>query len=117
MMTYTRTERKRICNVFKQALTTLPDRIGYMHGANSPYICDNINSIDSVTDADHTAKRLAKRIINERIDHCFGVDAWLKEQGDDICDQVIDDMNYHKGKKLQAYRKAWLESLVKEFSK
>lgn len=116
-MTYTPTQRKRICRIFKKALTTLPSHTGYMHGAASPFICDNINSIDCIADTDYTVKRMAKDIIEDRINHCFGIDTWLKEQGDDICYQVITDMNYNQGRKLQAYRKAWLESLIKEFSK
>jgi len=103
----TKTERKEIAAVFKRALRTLPDTTTSRGG--SAYICDNIGWGPNGLSA-------ARDIIAERIDHSFSLEGWLKDQSEEIAAQVRDDMRNNCGRKLQAYRKAWVRELIKEFS-
>lgn len=104
----TKTERKEIAEVFKRALSTLPATSSGIKA--SPYICDNIK-----TDGFGYFGRKARQIIAERINPCFSLDRWLKQQSEEIAEQVRDDHVNNQGRKLQAYRKAWLRELIKEF--
>ena len=54
-------------------------------------------------------------MIAERIDHEFSLEGWLKKQSLKIKGEVQYDVMVNNGKKLQAYRKAWVQSLIKEF--
>ena len=103
----TKTESKAIAKAFKRALSTLPDTTT---GRNtSAYICDNIGW----GPGDRSA---ARDIIAERINYSFSLQGWLKEQSEEIAAQVSDDIHNNSGRKMQAYRKAWLRELIKEFS-
>jgi hypothetical protein len=117
MAYYTPAQRKQIAAIYRNALRTLPDIIDGT--GNSEYICDNIGytagwaAPKNISMFD--ARSAAKDIIAERIDRCFSIERWLKEQSDEIYKQVQDDVDNNKGRKLQAYRKQWLGMLIKEF--
>jgi hypothetical protein len=106
----TKTERKEIAAAFKRALSTLPDTIGPQE---SPYICDQVCS--GCYDYFSPVPDRARAIIAERINHCFSLSSWLKQQSEEIADQVRNDQLNNQGRKMQAYRKAWLRELIKEF--
>lgn len=114
-MTYTKTQRRSLVRTFKTALAKLPD---VLHDAGtdwpnrSPYICDVIHrNIINREDVD-----LATSLIAKRIGYVFSVERWLKDQSEEIATAVRDDIINHNGKKVQAYRKAWLQSMITEFS-
>lgn len=57
----------------------------------------------------------AKSLIALRIgDHGHSLSSWLVDQG--YHQQVDEDLRHNQGRKLQATRQAWLDSLIKEFS-
>lgn len=107
-MKYSARARRAMVKCFKLALERLPDTLR----STSPYICDCIRYTSR---RDFPAADAAMNFIAERIGHMFSVESWLKAQSEEIADAVRYDVNYNNGKKLQAYRKAWLESLIKEF--
>jgi hypothetical protein len=110
MTTYTATQRRNIARAFQLALEELPDTAGAFLYNDSPFICDNIyRSICSDT-AD-----LACSVIAKRIDYSFSLERWLKEQSWELREEVVADLAYNSGRKLQAHRKAWLKQLIKEF--
>ena len=113
-MKYSARTRRTMVKCFKLALANLPDVLvqPYDQPHRSPYICDTINrstgyqqSVDVVTN-----------FIAERIGHKFSIETWLKDQSEEIENAVRHDMNHNNGRQLQAYRKAWLQSLIAEFS-
>ena len=107
-MKHTKTQRKKIAEAFKLALAYLPDNITPCHA--SPFVCDAICST-----SDYDSAELARDVISNRIDDAFSVESWLKSQSDAIADAVRYDVLCNNGYKLQAYRKAWLQSLITEF--
>lgn len=117
MAYYTPAQRKQIAALYRNALRALPDITG--GAGNSEFICDNIGYTAGWAAPGNRsmfdARSAAKDIIAERIDRCFSIERWLKEQSDEIYKQVWDDVNNNKGRKLQAYRKQWLGMLIKEF--
>jgi len=111
-MKYSARTRSTMIKCFKLALAHLPDTIGYDGGHHrSPYICDTINR----TTGYHRSSDAVTDFIAERIEHKFSIEAWLKDQSEEIAEAVRYDADYNNGKKLQAYRKAWLQSLITEF--
>jgi len=61
----------------------------------------------AVRHGSHPASDAARSMIAERIHPYSTVDDWLEEQG---VKNITD-------RKLQAYRKAWMLSMIEEFSK
>jgi len=116
MTTYTERQRKSLANAFTKALNRLPDLVidddTDMYTYQSPYICDNITH----SNIPEAAKDLAVELIAKRIQGAFSVERWLKDQSNSLRDEIQHDVLCNKGRKLQAYRKAWLQSLIKEFS-
>ena len=112
MKKYSARTRRSMVNLFKQALAALPDTVGYA-GPNhrSPYICDNIHRVSRYS----ASADIATDFISERIGHVFSIERWLKDQSEEIAEAVRYDVLCNDGRKLQAYRKAWLQSLIKEF--
>ncbi len=109
----TKTERKQIVSVLTGVLAQLPDIID-KSGA-SPYICDNV----MVAAGGHWDNKLYQTIkadISKRIGYKFSIESWLKDQSQEIAEQVWKDVNNNRGRKLQEYRKAWVRELIKEFS-
>ena len=116
MAYYTQAQRKKIAAEYRRALALLPDRIGTLD--NSPYICDNIWD-EGCGPAPRThvfnARHAAADTIAERIEYRFSLESWLKDQSEEIREDVRNDVDYNHGRKLQAYRKEWLKQLIKEF--
>jgi hypothetical protein len=112
-MKYSARTRRTMINCFKLALANLPDVLVQPNDRphRSPYICDTINR----TTGYHRSSDVATDFIAERIGHKFSIEAWLRDQSEEICDAVRYDVLHNNGKKLQVYRKAWLQSLIKEF--
>ena len=113
-MKYSTRTRRSLVAMFKLALANLPDglRGGYAtYSCSSPYICDTIRRNTS----DYEAADVATDFIAERIGYMFSIEAWLKSQSEEVAEAVRYDVVFNDGKKLQAYRKDWLRSLIKEF--
>ena len=111
-MKYSARTRRTMVKCFKLALANLPDvLVGEGFGHRSPYICDTIHR----STGDQRQGDVATDFISERIGHVFSIEAWLKEQGEEIADAVRYDVAHNNGRKLQVYRKAWLKSLIAEF--
>ena len=108
-MKYTRAQRKTIVKHLKGALAILPDSIICHY--KSPYICDCVRRAQNYSGTDMTTKMIAKRINNE-----FSVERWLKNQSPEIYAEVMYDTIHNDGRKLQTYRKEWLNQLIAEFS-
>ncbi len=115
MTTYTLRERKSLVSTFKKVLAQLPNTVTHCDDEfahRSPYICDNIERF-----ADgYAARNLAKDVIQERINCKFSVEQWLRGKSPTLWIEVKHDMDHNNGRKLQAYRKAWVQSLIEEFS-
>ena len=113
MATYTLAQRRSLVRTFKKVLARLPDTLGNEddYDGRSPYICDNIERLG----IGYKAQSLAKGVVQERINFKFSMEQWLKDKSEQIWREVNDDVVYKNGRKLQAYRKAWLRSLIAEF--
>jgi hypothetical protein len=117
-MAYTSKQRKQIAAEYRRALEMLPGRIDQNGITNSPYICDIINKhgrTNLFRPQEFDPVEAATGIIAERIEHKFSLESWLKSQSEEIREQVYHDVERNKGRKLQAYRMAWLQQLIKEF--
>jgi hypothetical protein len=115
-MAYTSKQRKQIAAEYRRALEMLPDTVDRI--LPSPYICDCINKhgrTNLFRPQEFDPVEAATDIITERIEHKFSLESWLKSQSDEIADAVRYDVNHNVGRKLQAYRMAWLKQLIKEF--
>ena len=111
---YSKEQRKTIRRHLQAALTILPDTNS---GDHSPFICDCIRFQNwHVNGYDRTEFDITTNMISKRIEWEFGIDRWLSKQSNEIKKQVQYDWLNNRGRKLQAYRRAWLESLIKEFS-
>jgi hypothetical protein len=117
-MTYTNEQRQAIANVLKKVHNRMkrnPPWAGYKH-QHSRYICDHIAD----TYHNDEDKRLAERVINERIEHKFSVEYWLVDAGHISADfsneSRFGDPNSFETKQVHAYRLRWLKSLIAEFS-
>jgi hypothetical protein len=115
-MAYTSKQRKQIAAEYRRALEMLPDTVDRI--MPSPYICDIINKhgrTNLFRPQEFDPVEAATGIIAERIEHKFSLESWLKSQSEEIREQVYHDVERNKGRKLQAYRMAWLQQLIKEF--
>ena len=115
-MVYTYKQRRQLATAFRKALKRVPATISWPDEDDycpyvSPYICDNISATSNPETAD-----LATLLIAKRINHVFSLERWLKEQNNSLRDEVQHDVLCNNGRKLQAHRKAWLKSLIAEFS-
>ena len=119
MAYYTPAQRKKIAAEYSKALAMLPDVVDRLQDRSSPYICDNIWNNGHSGPAPRTrvfsAKHAAADTIAERIEYRFSLESWLKDQSEEIREDVRNDVDYNHGRKLQAYRKEWLKQLIKEF--
>ncbi len=119
MKKYTHKQRLAISNAYKRALDKLPD--AYIAGSLvSRFICDNIgykSQCMAYGGSGFDAHDEAKNIIHERIDGHWNVGSWLKAQSKEIRREINQDILNNNSRRIQAYRKAWLEQLITEFSK
>ena len=117
-MAYTSKQRKQIAAEYRSAMEMLPGTTFALGSDNSPYICDIINKrgrTNLFRPQEFDPVEAATDIITERIEHKFSLESWLKSQSEEIREQVYHDVMVNGGRKLQAYRKAWLQQLIKEF--
>ena len=117
MTYYTPAQRKQIAAEYRRALAMLPDVVDRLQDRSSPYICDNIWDKGGASPRTHmfNARHAAADTIAERIEYRFSLESWLKDQSEEIREDVRNDVDYNHGRKLQAYRKEWLKQLIKEF--
>lgn len=110
-MSYTPKQRRALVVVFKRALKTLPNTVNAWWNAkgDSPYICHHL-------EGDGEAHRTARAEVTRRLEGMGTLSAWLANQSDEIDRAVQDEIEHNRWRKLQATRKAWLRSLIKEFS-
>ena len=105
-MKYNARTRRTMVKCFKLALANLPDVVDEKgKWCRSPYICDTINRSTGY----HWSSDVVIDFIAERIE------SWLIAQSKEVADAVRYDVAHNNGRKLQAYRKAWLQSLITEF--
>lgn len=99
-------DRKKIAVAIQGGIPHLWNGRGesYNAAAKSAYVCFAINRAFGVLNPGGNA---AQKMIHERIAPHGVVEHWLQSQG---------VKNITK-RKLQAYRKAWMKSMVEEFSK
>ena len=118
-----------------EVVTTQGQRTLLLRGTRLPYSADSgylvvFDDITTMVQAQRdaawgeVARRLAHEIKNpltpiqlsaERIEHKFSIESWLIAQSKEVADAVRYDVAHNNGRKLQAYRKAWLQSLITEF--
>lgn len=58
----------------------------------------------------------AKSIINSRIEGLGTFNAWIENKYPKLAVAINMDRSYNSGRQMQITRKAWLDSLIKEFS-
>jgi len=73
------------------------------------HICFAIDKATNKREITVNTRNACKNVIASRLDDCASVKSWLKSKGVTITE---DDEP-----KLQAHRHAWLDLLIKEFSK
>ena len=74
------------------------------------YICIALAIVADDNPDHYIGAEKAKRIIAKRLDGCYALDTWLSLKG--IPHNDLNDYN-----RMQAHRHAWLDMLIKEFSK
>lgn len=117
-MEYTKTERKEIARLFKDAKAFLShDNDGTYVSDVSYHICSSISLAANSSGRHrlHTVRR-AKSIISERLDGYGTFVQWLMNQSPKIRREVKQDISINSGRKVQAHRHAWLDMLIEEFS-
>jgi hypothetical protein len=102
-----KTSRAKIASAFKVALAHMWDGKDGLQLMNSEtldkYICHGLERVYK------NGGKAAIKIINDRLDGSMTLETWLASEG------YTD--SYYNTKKMQITRKAWLESLIEEFSK
>ena len=102
-MNYTKTQRKRMANAFKEAKKIL--------GPGHSYICHCIGAAAHQHRISQSTADLCKMLINDRLQGHMVLDSWLIHVAG--IDKVLVRNDYAK---MRATRHAWLDSLIKEFS-
>ena len=99
-------DRKKIAVAIQAGIPHLWNGRGesYNDATKSSFVCFAIDRALGVLNPDGNA---AQKMIHERIAPYSLVEGWLRSQG---------VKNITK-RKIQAYRKAWMKSMVEEFSK
>lgn len=99
-MKYTKQQRKDLYKAFKAAQPYLEEQ---------GFVCWALGDAYKVGKITTEQQKLAKRLINDRIHPHYTVGTWLNRSAG-IPDRLFTP------KAMEAYRKRWLESLIKEFS-
>lgn len=114
--------KKQIAAEFRKALPILWDGKPRSRGDvnvefKEEFICMCLQHRDGKwipSDFMSPAALAAKKVIHDRIAPFTTVETWLYENHPSLKPSVGKRVPYQK---MQAYRKAWLKSLIKEFSK
>lgn len=115
MTTYTANQRAAIARALKAAKPLLWDGTGDAPDSWSnsnqvrSYICDAILSAGRIHAITGEEAWAARELIHERIDRCFSLADWLKTRAGIKASDITPP-------RLQAYRHAWLDQLIAEFS-
>lgn len=125
MSQYTETERAALKGAFLQARKRLATRLVVQaphHSASlvgahgkARYICVAIERAEREGFVSIGIGGLAKRIILDRM-NCYSFERWLKTESGVSVWEIEKDIDKKKGVRLQATRRAWLDSLIQEFS-
>jgi hypothetical protein len=115
--------RKQIANEFRKALDVLWDggkhsRGDVKEGFKEEFICLCLQHANGKWIMGHLMSRpaqAARKVIQDRIKPFTTVEVWLYENHHEA--RPKRSVTIAQQKKLQAYRKAWLQSLIVEFSK
>ena len=111
-MSYTTEERKRIAACLRRGLDHLWDgeNPDDLRNDKEEFICFSLGASLEGSNADIS---LTREMIMSRLDNdCDTVEDWLKRRG------YLEDLPWEEREKnVQAYRRRWMESLIKEFSK
>lgn len=112
-MSYTTEERKRIAACLRRGLDYLWDgeNPDDLQDDKEEFICYSLGASLEVNNADVI---LTREMIMSRLDndYCDTVEDWLKRRG------YLDNLHgEEREKNVQAFRRRWMESLIKEFSK
>ena len=108
----TASTRSQVHGAFKKALKLLSDT---HHGRNE-HICTCLQDLEHAGKISTAAMLAARKIVMERLNGSYTLSSWLRMHGGVPEEDVSDDREYNAGRRAQAARKAWLESLVQEFS-
>ncbi len=113
-MKYTKQQRAILARVFAAALEKLSPT---NHGMGE-FICHCIVSAVGTEKNYLTSEhgQLAKDLILERLAGRTNLTDWFMDHSGIDFREINRDYRQHQGRKHQETRKAWLESLIKEFS-
>lgn len=124
MKTLTNKERLAVSKVFKRALNHLSDTYVDLESGNYSgkrmYLCWAIieattpGGMNGLGDTSRAGK-LAKNIVQSRLDGCMTLQTWLIRKSLDFAYQVRQDAMMNNGRDMQAHRRAWLMQLIAEF--
>ena len=114
-MEYTPKQRQGIARIFKSVKKVLSKTAGsYESRDGKPmFICI---AIEFFTNAPESSKILAKDVIAGRLDGHSTVESWLAKQLDIRAIDFANQLKKDNGVRVQAYRQAWLDQLIVEFS-
>ena len=106
----TQDHAKMAVRILEGVKDTLPMKIG---DTGSPYICDNIETVNFKINAPLTTKvaRQLRGWISTLIDHKFSLESWLQDNHG-VVRPVTDKADYFN--KLQVTRQAWLQWMIQE---
>ena len=99
-------DRQKIANAIRAGLPYLWNGRGIWGNEKTVYICFAIDRTWGYDSAGQVWIAAAKAVIHQRIAPYSTVEDWLEAQG----------VKRITNRKLQAYRKAWMRSLIEEFS-
>jgi hypothetical protein len=112
-MKYTTEQRKQLKAAFEAALPHL----ALSHTSEGvKYISDCLGVAYVFGEITLEGQHLAADLIKERLGGSESLDSWLIEKNIVPRNEVSHDCIYSNRIKIQATRKAWLESLIEEFS-
>lgn len=121
-MKYTDEQRKQLKTAFEAALPHLAlshtsDGVKYISDClEVAYVFGEITLEGQHLAATLIKERLGGTLIKERLGGSESLDSWLIEKNIAPRNEMNHDCIYSNRIKIQATRKAWLESLIEEFS-
>lgn len=112
---YSKKERAQLAHAFKMALPRLANSYS-IFDIGRTHICYAINDAAEFGDITHEAAKMAKKVVTLRLGRdVSSLISWLEKSGFVGEGKLFADLYKNNYRKVQATRKAWLESLVEEF--
>ena len=102
--------RKQVYDALKASKRWLSKGDDDYEFCGTDYICIALAIVGDDNPDHYIGAEKAKKIIAKRLDGCYALDTWLNLKGVSFKD--LNDYNM-----MQAHRHAWLDMLIKEFSK